>query len=506
MAYGFAGTILAKFFGIAIQITISRMYGPRYFGMFVTGILLCQIMQVITTIGLQKGGMRFMSMAHTSGNYDKLTNVFYTGIFFPILTGIIMGILLYLSAPFIAVVCFQDQNMIEIIRLFALSILPLALLRIGADMSRAFKTVKYAELIENGLFSILHIGFFTGMHFMGFGFLSAVYSFTASSFVCAIVMLMVVYHQIQACNVKQRFGFSLKAWFLDHVNWKPILKYSFPLMPLGLIYIVDNSIDIVMLNILSSTREVGEYAAAARWMFVFVMIVRPMGLIFTPLIAGHHGTGRADIVHSLYETSTRWTFFMSLMVCIFIFLARHPLLLLFGEKFMVTGPTVLAILLVGFIPLSITSSAANLLWLRDRQYAELLLIGIRVLINLVLNFFLIMKFGAIGAAIATTISHCLIDMTRIYAVSRIFSIHPFNNLYVAPLVAGLIACIGGTLAQRTLSGSIQLNIVIALCATAFVAGAIVWQGLDHHDWELLKTIKEKLGLKSDPSENDVNAK
>lgn len=493
--YGFAGMTIAKFLGVVLQITVSRLYGPEYFGMFVTGILLCQIMQIVSTLGLQKGSMRFMSMAHTARTYEKLSNIFHIGIFFPLVAGLFMAVLLYLLAPLIATTWFHNQKLTGVFRLFAMAIAPFTLLGIGAEMSRSFKTTKYAVWVENGLFSVLHIVFFISLHLMGFGFLSAVYSYIASSTLCAIIMLAVVWRQIQGCcGTKQCPSVLSNPSFLHHDCWGPILKYSIPLMPIGVMYLADNSIDIIMLNTLSTSGDVGEYAAAARWLFVFTVISRPLNQIFAPLMAGQQGIDNKEQTHTLYITSTRWAFFLSLAACIFILLARNPLLLLFGKDFMETGSTVLAILIVGFIPLSITNAAANLLWIGGKQYVELLLIGARVVLNLILNIYMIMKFGAIGAAMATTIAHCLVDMGRIYIISKIFNVHPFNTLYALPAAAGIIVSSGGLVIQNIMQTSYQFDLFMALCGTTLTAGTILWKGLDQYDRTLLKTTREKLGF------------
>jgi hypothetical protein len=84
----FFGTIVGKSLTLFLQVLVSRLYGPRYYGIFVTGLLVCQITQIISGLGLQKGGMRFLAIAHDQQDYKMMQDVIKTAVFFPLVYGI----------------------------------------------------------------------------------------------------------------------------------------------------------------------------------------------------------------------------------------------------------------------------------------------------------------------------------------------------------------------------------------------------------------------------------
>ena len=60
----FMGATAARIMALFLQVLVCRLYGREYYGLFVTGLLICQVTQIISALGLQKGGMRFLSISH----------------------------------------------------------------------------------------------------------------------------------------------------------------------------------------------------------------------------------------------------------------------------------------------------------------------------------------------------------------------------------------------------------------------------------------------------------
>jgi len=58
-------------------------------------------------------------------------------------------------------------------------------------------------------------------------------------------------------------------------------------------------------------------------------------------------------------------------------------------------------------------------------------------LNIFLNYFLIPKYGIVGAAIATTTSISVVNLIRLGMVLLIMKIHPYKLSYLKPLFAGL---------------------------------------------------------------------
>lgn len=488
---GFFGTVVGKSLTLLLQVLVSRLYGPQYYGIFVTGLLVCQITQIISGLGLQKGGMRFLAIAHDQQDYKMMQDVIKTAVFFPLISGICIGAILYGLAPFLAFTVLKKAEMMGVLRQFSFAVPFFTILTISADLSRAFKTTQYAVMIQDLLFSMLQIVFFLTFHALGYGFSSVVYSFVLATIVCSFWILFLVKQQLQRfMSHLPTKHISAKKSILPK-NWRPVLAFSLPLTLFGLLLIGSNFMDIILLNILADSSAVGEYAAAARWVMFFGMIAVSLELIFGPLMAGQLGLNRYDQVKVLYRASTRWGFFLTLPVSVFQLLSREPLMLVFGEEFLVHSHDILGILVVGSIFAALSGSAGMLLTISRHQYIELACLTGGLLVNLIMNLLWIPRYGLYGAALAAITTVLLTASARIVLINRVLKMHPFNIHLVAPTVVAFFLIIGGLIVESILNLSIASKVILGAGSGCLTLLSIIATGLDANDRELVKTIMER---------------
>jgi O-antigen/teichoic acid export membrane protein len=163
-----------------------------------------------------------------------------------------------------------------------------------------------------------------------------------------------------------------------------------------------NSIDMLMLGIVSAPEQVGLYAAAYRLMsqilIIYYLAVLPL---YPPL---------ARIAPELRHAAVRPRIMFSLAgvgVCISIALSllRRPLLwLVFGHSFLAAAT--LLIVLAWAIPLDFLTSYLNnayIAWGMERKLLNCILVGAGT--NVVLNLLLLPKYGAAAAAVNTIIAY-----------------------------------------------------------------------------------------------------
>ncbi len=490
---GLVGAVIGKTLAFLLQVMVSRSYGPGYYGLFVTGLLISHIMQIIASLGIQKGGMRYLAIAHENNDISAMTRIFRFSVAVPLFFGILVAASCYFLAPFIAVKCFKNPDLVDVIRMFSFSIPFFSLLRTASEMTRAFKTAKYAVLAEDILFPTLHLGIFASLHSLGYGFYSVVYSFAASNAICSLLIMVLGWKLVSNFSPRSAGGEPGNVSAADPGIWKKVLNFSLPLLPMGLLFTLNSSVDIIMLNVLTGSAEVGEYAAAARWIMLFALITLPMKLIFAPMIAGQYGIKEMAKIEVLYKTSCRWMLFLTLPLFTFLMVARDPLMMIFGEGFTASGPTVLGILLIWSFYGSFVGIAADMLIMSGNQYFELgCLIG-GVTLNIGLNMLLIPIHGVIGAAIATAASGMATDTVRILVVANRYRIHPFSTKFATPLVIAFAIFVG----DLFLRGLFQVNptgrsVLAGLAFAAVVTGALA-TGLAPDDRELFSMLKQKIG-------------
>ena len=91
-----------------------------------------------------------------------------------------------------------------------------------------------------------------------------------------------------------------------------------------------------------------------------------------------------------------------------------------------------------------------------------------IVINIILNYFLISSYGAIGAAIATGISIGVINLIRLLEVYIIYTIHPYNLNYISGIICGIISFTLLYLLGKLPENSYVMSIILNMLVVGFI--------------------------------------
>ena len=199
-------------------------------------------------------------------------------------------------------------------------------------------------------------------------------------------------------------GVKLK-WASNHSTAIPILKRAFPVLIQYLLGLVIYNSDLIFIRIFSIPENVGYYAVA----YTLISFLSNLGLVYglslIPTITRVGARTNAEL--TLYHTALAQMFAVSLPIaCGGYLLAGQIIELGFGPAY---SESILVLqILICSIPLSIFRNAPwAALVARDRQNLLLKASVYAVIVNLALNAILVIKYGMIGAAIATVATESL---------------------------------------------------------------------------------------------------
>lgn len=165
-----------------------------------------------------------------------------------------------------------------------------------------------------------------------------------------------------------------------------------------------NTIDVLMLGLMSNPEQVGYYGAAYRVLNQVLVTYYLLTQVLYPRFARHAieertGMLRARILLPLLGAGI-------LIAAVLSVSRRTVLTVVFGDQFLPASP--LLLLLVWSIPLDfMTSYLSNAFIAWGMEKKVLLCTGIGAASNIVLNLFFIPRYGAQGAAIDTLLSYAI---------------------------------------------------------------------------------------------------
>jgi O-antigen/teichoic acid export membrane protein len=212
---------------------------------------------------------------------------------------------------------------------------------------------------------------------------------------------------------------SIWRWQIDRTRIKIILKESVPLILSSVMVSLYMRIDQVMLGVMSTDEQVGNYAAAVRisevWNFIPIAICAS---VFPAIVRAKQTSQQVyqQKIQQLYDVIA-W---ISLVLAVGIGLSAQTIMpWLLGQEYLAAGKILMVhIWSAPFAFLGI----AGCQWLMAENLSQYTFTttALGTLTNIILNLLLIPNYGGLGAAIATAISYGVASHLSFLLSPRIF--------------------------------------------------------------------------------------
>lgn len=222
-------------------------------------------------------------------------------------------------------------------------------------------------------------------------------------------------------------------------------------------------VDMVMLEWLAAPGELGRYAAAYRFLDAVIALAASLGGPLFPRLSSVALAAPGE-ARRLLEAGWRPLLALGLPLTVgTVVVAGDLVVALFGREFAGAAP-LLRLLILGTLPLFWVNIANHALIAGDRVWALVGVYGLSALVNVAGNLFLVPRWGAAGAAVATVVCEWLNLILVVRLLRRAFG--------VTLSAAGLwryLAATGGMLAALWLAHPLGVAPAIALAAAAYAA-------------------------------------
>ena len=273
----FSGMTLGSVFRYIFSIVMARFLGAQMLGIYSLGNAVTRIAEIFALMGLDNGVLRFVS--RDTENKENVKNSIYSSLKLGFLSSIIISIILFCSAELIVNNLLNEDNfLIIVIKIFALSLPFSVLTLISSFATQAFKILKYKIFVNQIVNPLtLLIAFLASYHFLGTKL--SILIPTVISAVVGLVFITKFLSNFSDIN----FNHLIKS----DVN-KEILRFSIPLMFVSAIGIIMHWVDIIMLGVLSNAIDVGMYHPIDRTAGLVRMILFAFAGIFAPIFSEHY--------------------------------------------------------------------------------------------------------------------------------------------------------------------------------------------------------------------------
>ncbi len=398
--------ILGMVIGYAFTLIVTRNFGAFAWGIFALCFTVLQITSVIGKLGLDTALLRFIAQYNAQGKVKTAKYIYLKSIIVIVPLALFLSVSLYYLSPLVAERVFAKEHLASYLKLMSFALIPFVLLSINSESLRAFKKIKEYTTLQNLLpflctFIFFSISFYI-MHIKNIKVVIIAYIFGISiSFLFSFLLL--------------NKEFSNKNGELEEVSLKQILSVSIPMLLSSSLFMIMSWADTIMLGMWRTEEEVGIYNVAVKLSLITSFTLAAVNSIAAPKFAEFWGNGDIKGLARVAQQSTKLIFWTSAPILVLYILFPKFFMGIFGEEFR-KGALALVFLTIGQFVNASVGSVGYILQMTGKQKIFQNIILIAAILNIMLNLLLIPKLGIVGAAVASAIAFCFINIVPFFLV------------------------------------------------------------------------------------------
>ena len=269
---------------------------------------------------------------------------------------------------------------------------------------------------------------------------------------------------------------------------KPIFT-MFAMAEVSKIYLV---LDVTMLGFLCGDWDVGIYTSATKINRIVLHMITAIGVVVIPRLAYYiKKDDKAKFQELVYKNFDMF-FLLSIPSAIGLCLVGKAAILAFsGEKFMAAVPVmrimnpIIVITGIG----SVVGTQTFIPMGKEKLVLYALLIG--SVCNIALNFILIPRYHAGGAAVATLISQCVLSGTEFFWCRKIVDLRKVARYFLLYLGNSLVMAVGVFVCVKLVPG-LWTNTIVAICVGMAIYGVLLFIEKNRFVMDFIKVLKRRI--------------
>jgi len=449
---------------------IARRFGSGFLGEYSVSLSMYYIFQAVSSFGIN-----LLITREVAQDNSKANNYIINGSFLAVIFSTVAASTMCLSVHLVT-----NANLVkQSVYILSTSLVFFTLAIVYQSICRAFEKLEYITVpnIAANIFKLCLGIFFL---YQGYGLITLVIVILGSQIINSIISLYFASRFITTPLKKIDLHFCIKT-----ILSLPVFTFII------IISTIRINIDVLFLTNLVGVKEAGFYSAAYKLVNLFklgigcyIMALRPT--IFRTFVSS------LPAFKTLCTESIRYLVIIVLpIIAGGMVLADRIIILVYKDSFFPsTGPLYILIWILLFYSINQVIANALIGGNYERKNLKANVFGLAVSIGL--NLALIPRFGAIGAAIATSGSVLTVAILQFYFIARnLFKINIFG-LMLKPLISALLMT--GVL---ILCKNGNLILITLFCAVIYLIGLCSLKTFSKND---LAIIRDILGIK-DRSKN-----
>ncbi|MBN2052425.1 flippase [Candidatus Woesearchaeota archaeon] len=419
--------IIAAFLGYLIRIVLARNLTLADYGLFFSVFALINFIAIFNNLGLGEALVKYIPDFLVKKKPGEIKNSIVIVICTYLLTSIIIASLLVIFSNELSEHYFKTSVALPLLLLFIIIMFFSNLRELLRSAYQAFQKMTFYAgiyLAENALILIMLIFFFV----FSKSIFTAAYSYIVTYVIILIIFAFLFLKTFQFFNYKFSFKKELA---------KILFKFGLPVTLLGVGSIVILYTDTLVLTYFRSLEEVGVYNVVVPTAMLLLFFTNSIGSVLFPMVSELWAKKDLKKISQGLEILEKYSFAVLLPLVTIMFIFSNTILrLLFGAAY-ASGATAMQVLLIGILFMGMFSLSSMVFAGIGKPMISTKILLLGGAINLILNFFLIPRWGMLGAAFNSLLAYFLVFILSVFKLRKLIKVKmPWLN-WLKTIIAGI---------------------------------------------------------------------
>ena len=481
----FIGYLISKVLTYGFRLVVARL-GTEAYGLISLAIVILVLLGNIAMLGTHMGVHRYAAFYNARKEEAKVKGTLLSATYVSLALSVVFTVVIFFSANSISEFIFNDSSLAHILKILILGLPFFAIANLFMYALQAFNRSDYTtygkyigESVTRVLFTVIAI-------YLGYQIAGVAYAYVLSLILTAVTLFYLL-------NTRT---FHILSKVKAKYNFRELVRFSWPLVLSTIFWMLMSQIDTLMIGYYMLASDVGIYNAAAPTSQLLLVIPVTFSLIFLPIITQLYSKKKYSELKQASKIIFKWNLFLSLpILLLFILFSETILRILFGADY-VLGATSLVALGAGYFIYGFLLFNTELLKLVKKSKLIIAITAASILLNFVLNVFLIQSHGIFGASIATAIAfliYSILTLAIVLKKTRINLIDKYSGkIFASGIIAFLLVYVVNSM--NIFLGIVSKVILAMAFALIYIVLIFLMRGFVKEDLTILNAIQKKTGL------------
>jgi O-antigen/teichoic acid export membrane protein len=464
------GRLISIALNVVIQIVIVRYLSKSGYGAFAYVLTIVAVSQTFVTFGMDRAISRFVPIYDERREYNKVFGTIAMALTTVVGLGFSVVLLAYGLQGVLAGTVLSDSDAVTLLLILIF-----------------LSPIQAIDTLLMGLFAVYSKprAIFLRVYVLAPGLRLAVVGllilggndvfFLAAGYLVAGAVGVGIYAGVLARMLRTEGLLARLDPARLQIPVREVFRLTLPMLVLDFVYVVLYSSDVILLGHFREASEVAEFTVVQPAARLNELVFSSFLLLFTPAAARLFARVDREGLNELYWRTAVWIAVLSFPVFALTFALADPLTsLLFGARYEESG-LFLSLLALGWYFQAAFGFSAATLMVSGKVLHMAVIYALAVVVNLALNLLLIPRYGALGAALGTSltlIAHSLFKQVGLWIGT---GVRPFDLRYIRAYVS--IAVIGSALIGIRLVADADVAAGVALVVLASLSVLMLNRGV-----------------------------